>query len=444
MLPICQMVFLMRWIYSAVYYLILPFVLGRLAWRGIKAPDYRQRIRERLGYYQGSHPASVIWFHAVSVGEAEAVFPLVKRMQAQFPAKKILVTTTTPTGSARVKAVLTDTVEHVYLPYDLPGAVGRFLAEFKPELAVIMETEIWPNLFAGCAENGIPLYMINARLSAKSARGYLKIPCLVRPTLAHVSLIATQTQADADRFIQIGADESKVRTVGNLKYDIDMAPDIIERGKRLKTELFAGRFVWIIASTHKHEEDIFLELYRDIKADIPDLLVLIVPRHPERFAEVERLCRQAGLNVATRSSGRPCTKDTDVFLLDKMGELKLFYAAADLAFVGGSMVPVGGHNILEPAALGVPTLFGPHMNNFKEIERKILECDAAIQCRDEQEIGATVRSLYADRERRKELAKRGRQFIEQNRGTLDRVVQILSDDLSRTGHAAPSSLFRVG
>lgn len=419
----------MRWIYSAVFYLVLPLVLGRLAWRSIKAPDYRKRVWERLGYYQGPHPASVIWFHAVSVGEAEAVFPLIKHMQLQFPAHKILVTTTTPTGSARVKAVLANSVEHVYLPYDVPAAVGRFLAVFKPKLAVIMETEIWPNLFAQCAENGIPLHIVNARLSARSARGYRKIPFLVRPTLAHVSLIATQTRDDADRFVQIGADESKVWTVGNLKFDIDIAPDIIEQGERLKTELFAARFVWIIASTHKHEEEIFLELYRKLKTDIPDLLMLIVPRHPERFVEVERLCRQARLNVLTRSSGQACSKDTDVFLLDTMGELKPFYAAADLAFVGGSMVQVGGHNVLEPAALGVPILFGPHMHNFKEIERKVLECDAAIQCRDKQEIEAAVRSLYADKERRKALAARGRQFVEQNRGALDRMVQILRDAL---------------
>ena len=423
------MVFHMRWIYSAVFYLILPIVLARLAWRGIKAPDYRKRVWERLGWYRKAHRRSAIWFHAVSVGEVEAVFPLVKRMQSLYPEKRILVTTTTPTGSARVKAVLADAVEHVYLPYDMPGAVGRFLTEFKPELAVILETEIWPNLFARCAEKGIPLFIINARLSEKSARGYLKIPSLVRPTLAHVSLIATQTQEDTGRFVHIGADKAKVRAVGNLKFDIDIAPGIIGQGQRLRAELFTGRFVWILASTHQHEEAIFLEIYRDLKADIPELLMLVVPRHPERFGDVERLCSQVRLNVVTRSSGRSCAKDTDVFLLDKMGELKLFYAAADLAFVGGSMVPVGGHNILEPAALGVPVLFGPHMNNFKEIERKVLESDAAIQCWDKQEVGAAVRSLYADEERRKALTERGRRFIEQNRGTLDKVVQILSESL---------------
>lgn len=419
----------MRWIYSAVFYLILPLVLSRLAWRSIKAPDYRKRSWERLGRYRKTPSHSVIWFHAVSVGEAETVFPLVKRMQRLFPAKKILVTTTTPTGSARVQSVLADTVEHVYLPYDIPGAVGRFLTQFKPEMAVIMETEIWPNLFARCAENNIPLFIINARLSANSARGYLKLPFLVHPTLACVSMIAAQSEEDVSRFVQIGADQSKVNAVGNLKFDIDMPPDIIEQGRRLKAGLFNDRFVWIIASTHKLEEDIFVKIYHDIKADIPELLLLIVPRHPERFAEVDKLCRQARLNIVTRSSGQACLNTTDVFLLDKMGELKLFYAAADLAFVGGSMVPVGGHNVLEPAALGVPIMFGPHMDNFKDIERKVLECGAAIQCHNHDEIVSTVRSLSADFDRRQELALRGRQFIEQNRGALDRVTQILSDAL---------------
>ncbi|MGR9045710.1 MAG: lipid IV(A) 3-deoxy-D-manno-octulosonic acid transferase [Gammaproteobacteria bacterium] len=417
----------MRWLYSAVFYLILPLVLSRLLWRSIKAPAYRQRIHERLGWYRNARSQSVLWFHAVSVGEAETVFPLVKRMQAQYPAKKILVTTTTPTGSARVTTVLGESVDHVYLPYDMPGAVGRFLAHYKPELAVIMETEIWPNLFAGCAERGIPLFIVNARLSEKSARGYLKIPALVRPALAGVSFIATQTQPDAERFIQIGAERSRVGMMGNLKFDSEIPRAALEQGKQVRDSLFPERFVWIVASTHGNEEDPFLELYRDLKPDMPELLLLIVPRHPERFNEVEKLCGQARLSVVTRTSGRSCSIETDVFLLDTMGELKLFYAASDLAFVGGSMVPVGGHNILEPAALGVPVVFGPYMHNFKEIERQVLEHDAAIQCRDLNEIGATVRSLHADPQRRSQLAAKGRKFVEQNRGALEKVVRILSE-----------------
>ncbi|PKM10493.1 MAG: 3-deoxy-D-manno-octulosonic acid transferase [Gammaproteobacteria bacterium HGW-Gammaproteobacteria-3] len=420
----------MRWIYSAVFYLVLPLVLARLALRGIKTPDYLKRIRERLGFYKNQHDHADIWFHAVSVGEAEAIFPLVRRIQSHYPAKKILVTTTTLTGSSRVRAVLGDSVEHVYLPYDLPDAVGRFLAGFRPGLAVVVETEIWPNLFAQCARLHIPLFIVNARLSQKSTRGYLKIPGLMGATLAHVSLIAAQTQADAERFVQIGVKRSRVKAVGNLKFDSVFEPELVEQGKRLKTGLFAKRFVWIIASTHNKEESVFLELYRDLKTAIPNLLLLLAPRHPERFNDVEKLCLQARLAVLKRSSDHPCSEKTDVFLLDSMGELKLFYAAADLAFVGGSLVPAGGHNVLEPAALGVPILFGPYMDNFREIERNILAHQAAIQCPDKAAISEAVRSLNADANKSRELSVRGRQFVEQNRGALARVVRLLSEALA--------------
>lgn len=419
----------MRRLYSAAFYCALPVVFARLLWRSIRAPDYRKRLSERLGYYRNLHRRSVVWFHAVSVGEAEALFPLVKRMRARFPEQNVLVTTTTPTGSARVRDVLGECVDHVYLPYDVPGAVDRFLLAFEPVLAVIMETEIWPNLFAACTERGIPLYLVNARLSSRSARGYLKIARLVRPVLTRITRIAAQTQEDCQRFVQIGADAEKVERVGNIKFDMEMASGLIDGGERLKAEWFSGRFVWIIASSHEREESLFLDLYRDLQTAIPDLLLLLVPRHPERFAAVEKLCRQARLNVVTRASGSPCSRHTDVFLLNKMGELKQFYAAADVAFVGGSMVPAGGHNILEPAALGVPVLFGPYMNNFKEIASNIVARRAAIQCRDQQQIRAAVLELFQRPEWRKELAVRGRTFVEQNRGALERTVQILSDAL---------------
>lgn len=400
-------------------------ILGRLFWRSIKAPQYRNRYWERLGWYRNHFEGPVIWFHAVSVGEAEAAFPLVKRIRNDFPEKKILITTTTPTGSARVKAVLADTVEHVYLPYDTPCAVGRFMTTFKPELAVVMETEIWPNLFAACASKNIPLLIVNARLSERSARGYARIPGLITPALSCISQIAAQTKDDADRFVLIGAEQGRVLAAGNLKFDIEIDSQSIDQGKRLKDELFAGRFVWIIASTHKNEEAIFLDLYPQLKAAIPELLLLIVPRHPERFAEVARLIDECRFNVITRSSGLKCADDTDVYLLDRMGELKTFYAAADLAFVGGSMVPTGGHNILEPAVLGIPVLFGPFMDNFKEIARNVLADEAAIQCHDRNAVAETVVDLYQNPQRRRELSDKGLQFVERNKGALDKVAALI-------------------
>ncbi len=230
-----------------------------------------------------------------------------------------------------------------------------------------METEIWPNLYACCGKNEVPLYIINARLSEKSSGGYQKIPALVVPALAQVKLIAAQTQEDAERFAAIGAKTGAVRTLGNIKFDIDVSNNIIEQGLQLKADLFSDRFVWLIASTHRDEEAIFLEIYKEIKRRIPELLLVIVPRHPERFGEVKKLCEQYQLTVVMRTSGEACHQFVDVYLADTMGELKMLYAASDATFVGGSMVPVGGHNVLEALAVGTPVLFGPYMANFKEI-----------------------------------------------------------------------------
>lgn len=419
----------MRVFYSCLFYLLVPFILVRLIWRSIKAPAYRYRWSERFALYNKNVASDVIWFHAVSVGEAEALFPLAKQIQQQYPDAKLLITTTTPTGSARVKAVMRESVEHVYLPYDMPDAVNRFMRCFKPRLAVIMETEIWPNLFACCGENKIPLYIINARLSEKSASGYQKIPALVYPALANIKLIATQTQDDAERFLAIGAKTEKVRTLGNIKFDIEVSNEIIELGLQLKADLFGGRFVWLIASTHKDEEAIFLEIYKQIKLKIPELLLVIVPRHPERFGEVKKLCEQYQLAVVMRTSGEACYQYIDVYLADTMGELKMLYAAADAAFVGGSMVPVGGHNILEAAAIGTPVLFGPYMANFKEIAEGVLRQDAAIQCEDKSEIIRAIVALYADSAYRQSLVEKGRAFVRQNQGAIARIIDILSQDI---------------
>ena len=415
----------MRAFYSCLFYLLIPFILLRLLWRGIKAPAYRRRWRERFALYNKKYTQGIIWFHAVSVGEAEALFPLVRQIQKQHPDVRLLITTTTPTGSARVKAVMQDTVEHVYLPYDVPDGVNRFMHCFKPKLAVIMETEIWPNLFLYCGKNDIPLYIINARLSEKSSRGYQKIPSLVHPALAAIKLIATQTQDDANRFIAIGADSEKVLTLGNIKFDVEIPQSIIEQGLQLKTDLFTGRFVWLIASTHKDEEAIFLEIYKEIKPKIPELLLVIVPRHPERFPDVKKLCEQFQLAVVMRTMESRVYLETDVYLVDTMGELKMLYAASDVAFVGGSMVSRGGHNILEAAAVGVPVMFGPYMHNFKEIARGVLSQDAAIQCQNKNNVVNAILALYEQPAYRAALSEKGMEFVRQNQGAIGRICAIL-------------------
>ncbi|WP_262966098.1 lipid IV(A) 3-deoxy-D-manno-octulosonic acid transferase [Methylobacter psychrophilus] len=416
----------MRIIYSCLFYLLIPFILLRLLWRGIKAPAYRCRWRERFALYNKKFPQDVIWFHAVSVGEAEALFPLVRQIQKQHPEAKLLITTTTPTGSARVTAVMQETVAHVYLPYDIPDAVNRFIGCFKPKLAVIMETEIWPNLFMSCGKNNIPLYIINARLSEKSSRGYQKIPSLVHPALAQVKGIATQTLDDASRFIAIGADSDKVKTLGNIKFDVEIPQLIIAQGLQIKNDLFGGRFVWLIASTHKDEEPLFLEIYKKIKQKIPELLLVIAPRHPERFADVKKLCEQLKLAVVMRTSGNVVNTETDIYLADTMGELKMLYAASDVAFVGGSMVPTGGHNILEASAVGIPVMFGPYMANFKEIACGVLSSKAAIQCQNEEDIVNAMLALYEQPAYRAELAEKGMLFVRQNQGAIARIYAMLN------------------
>lgn len=419
----------MLFFYSWLFYLLIPFVLLRLIWRSIKAPAYRCRWRERFAFYNKKFSQGVVWFHAVSVGEAEALFPLVRQIQQQQPDVKLLITTTTPTGSARVKAVLQETVAHVYLPYDIPGAVKRFMQCFKPRLAVIMETEIWPNLFVYCGQNNIPLYIINARLSEKSSRGYQKVPALISPALAQVNLIATQTQDDAKRFIAIGAESEKVKTLGNIKFDIEIPQAMIEQGLQIKAGLFGARFIWLLASTHKDEEVIFLRIYKVLKLEIPELLLIIVPRHPERFADVKKLCQQHQLNVVMRTAGEGVNTETDVYLADTMGELKMLYAASDIAFVGGSMVPAGGHNILEAAAIGVPVLFGPYMANFKEIATAALNQHAAIQCQNEDDIVKTILALYKQPGYREALAETGKAFVAQNQGAIARIYEILKQSI---------------
>jgi 3-deoxy-D-manno-octulosonic-acid transferase len=421
----------MRLIYTLLFYLILPFILARLYWRGFKAPEYRKRWKERLAFYNTTYPKDVIWIHAVSVGEAEAVFSLVKQLQKQYPFANFLLTTTTPTGSARVQAVLANTVTHVYLPYDLPIVVKRFLATFSPKIAIFMEKEIWPNLYVQCAEKNIPTLIINARLSENSAKGYKWITALVKPVLSNVSWIAAQTEDDKRRFIEIGGCKKKMSVVGNLKFDlsIDETEKIIQQAQALKKELFAQRFVWVIASTHEGEEDIFLELYPRLKQHIPELLMVIVPRHPERFKPVQKLAERKQLKTVMRSSNKACTTETDIYIGDTMGELKLLYGASDICFVGGSMVPIGGHNILEPAAIGVPIMFGPEMINFKQIARNVLDLGAAIQCMDKESIEKEVVHLYKECDYRTELISKANQFIKSNQGATERTKTVITEIL---------------
>lgn len=417
--------FKVRYLYTLLLYLAVPGVLLRLYWRGRRVPAYRRRWAERFGWFPALPAAGCIWVHAVSVGEVRAAIPLIRTLQARYPAIPLLITTTTPTGSRQVREMFGNTVWHRYTPYDLPAVVARFLVRTRPRLAIIMETELWPNLLRRCAKAGIPVLVANARLSEKSARGYGRVAGLTGHMLADVTLIAAQSEADAARFRALGA--ARVQVMGNIKYDLALAEDLPAQGSELRRLLGEQRPVLVAASTHAGEDEWVLDAFAQLQPEHPDLLLVLVPRHPERFPVVAELCRQRSLAVVQRSEQRRCEPTTQVFLGDSMGELLLFYAAADVAFVGGSLVPVGGHNVLEPALLGLPVVFGPHMFNFAEASRQLLEAQAAWQVADTGELAATVSRLLTDAALRQVAGRRGMALVAANRGALEKLLGMIKD-----------------
>ena len=419
-------------LYSLLFYAFAPFLLFRLFWKSRRIPAYRERISERFGVYLAPPRArSPIWIHAVSVGECEAAFPIIRILLRQGGAR-LLITCTTPTGSARIREVLGDQVEHVYLPYDLPGAVGRFISHFRPRLGLIMETEIWPNLFLASAKHGIPLAILNARLSEKSARGYKKLPGLVGLSLQQVTQIAAQTRADAERFLRIGAPGDRISVMGNIKFAIRFEDELRKQSADLRRSLFPGRKVWIAGSTHPGEETQILDALTQVRSVVPDVVLILVPRHPERSPDVRRLCEGRGLIVQTRSEGLGCASHTPVFLIDGIGELRLFYGTADVAFVGGSLIPHGGQNILEAAATGIPVLFGPHMMNFAEIARNFLASGSGVQVDAAASLAGWVLKLLQAPDLAADYGAKGRAFIEENRGALDQTLSLIDDLLAGT------------
>jgi len=393
-----------RRLYTLILYMLMPVVVGRLIWRGMNSP---------------------IWIHAVSVGEVRAAQPLVREIKQRWPAIPLLVTTTTPTGSEQVKALFGESVLHTYLPYDLPGPVRRFLDGAQPRLALIMETELWPNLFHGCASRKIPLIIANARLSARSLRGYRRVSSLIRETLRSIYLVAAQGEQDAERFRQLGMEADRIRVTGSMKFDQPLPEGLQEHAGELRRRLGEKRMLWIAASTHQGEEEQILDAFRQVRREHPDCLLMLVPRHPERFGRVAELCSRAGFRMVRRSSGRPCDQDVDIFLGDTMGELMLFYAASDVAFVGGSLVPTGGHNMLEPAALGKPVIAGPHLFNFTEIAAAMERAGALCRVADGAELAEVTSRLLSSPEERAGMGEAGRRLVQQNRGALQRVLELV-------------------
>ncbi|GAB6196911.1 lipid IV(A) 3-deoxy-D-manno-octulosonic acid transferase [Lysobacter xanthus] len=419
---------LLRTLYSLALYVLTPVTVYHLIWRGFRQAAYFERWSERYAGFGPPRAERVLWVHAVSVGEVNAAIPLVDALLRTRPDLRLLVTTITPTGSARVQALWGDRVEHVYLPYDLPGAVARFLRHFRPYAALIMETELWPNLLFGCRDAGVPLYVLNARLSARSLRGYRVLGPLVRRALATVRGVGAQSHADARRFVALGAPADRVQETGNLKYDLEL-PDAVSTFGAACVARRGGRPAWIAASTHVEEEAAVLAIHRRLRGRWPDLLLLWAPRHPERFRAAAEQATAAGLRVARRSENGWPGADCDVFVVDTLGELLGFYACADVAFVGGSLQEVGGHNLLEPAATGTPVVTGPHLHNFADISSKLSAAGALRIGVDAEAVGDALDALLADPAAREAMVTAGRALVESGRGALQRTLALVDDAL---------------
>ncbi|HSE11575.1 MAG TPA: lipid IV(A) 3-deoxy-D-manno-octulosonic acid transferase, partial [Rudaea sp.] len=383
------------------------------------------RWLERFGFFDDPKIRDSIWIHAVSMGEVNAAMPLIDALMKRYAATPFVITTVTPTGSERVRRVYGDRVFNVYLPYDLPASIRRFLDRVRPRVAVVMETEIWPNLFFECQARGIPVIVANGRLSEKSLRGYGPIRPLARSALASTRYIAAQSSTDAARLHDLGADPDRLGVVGNLKYDMAVPPQLQGEAQELRAQWGAGRPVWIAASTHDGEEMPVLKAHAEVLRRFPDALLLLAPRHPERFKPVVLACRSFGFATRTRSEDGTAEKDTQCFVVDTLGELLRFYAAADVAFVGGSLVPIGGHNVLEPAALSVPVIVGPKMFNFADITVSLMEAGAVVQIAEADELGAAVTRLLIDPALRETIGRAGRAAFEREQGGVLRTLGII-------------------
>lgn len=423
----------LKLIYTLLFYLAIPFLCLRLIWRGLRAPAYFKRWNERFGFIATKNSRQpLIWVHAVSVGEVEASRPLIKGLRAIYPQHQLLLTTMTPTGSERVKRLFGDKVLHCYLPYDLPFAIRRFLKAMQPQFGIIMETELWPNLLIICQQQNIPLVIANARLSARSAKGYQRVAKFSRQMLQSLPLIATQTQIDRQRFQALGAAVDRVHAVGNLKYEISLPASLSEQAEVMRA-MWGNRPVWIAASTHEGEEEIILNAAKQVRGKFADLLLIIVPRHPERFDRVAGLCRRNGLKTLRRSDNKPCPSSIQVLVVDTMGELPLFYATADIALIGGSLVPHGGHNLLEPAALGRAVVTGPHYFNFTEITERFLEFGAAVKVTGSADLATTIIGLLADPKQRAEMGEAGQDLIKQSQGASQRLLNLIQRHIQHGG-----------
>ncbi|MFH2139876.1 MAG: lipid IV(A) 3-deoxy-D-manno-octulosonic acid transferase [Pseudomonadota bacterium] len=415
-----------RYAYTLLLWLLLPYALLHLLWRARKQAEYLQHIGERFGRYRVRSDKPVIWLHTVSVGETRAAATLVRELRERYPQHQILLTHTTPTGRAASEQLYGDDVLRVYLPYDYPFAVRRFLRHFQPQVGVLLETEVWFNLIHACRRAKTPLLLLNARLSERSARKYARYPQLTHDGLHALTLIAAQTDDDALRLSSLSG--HSVTVMGNLKFDIAPPPAQLELGRRLRERFGETRPVFLAASTREGEEVLLLEALQ--KANVNKLLTVIVPRHPQRFDEVAALILAHGFSLQRRSADEIISADTQVVLGDSMGEMFAYYAACDVAFIGGSLLPLGGQNLIEAAACGKPVLVGPHTFNFAQVSEQALVCGAAKRVGDADELVSQLNSLLHDAQRMQHMAQCGERFVSDNRGATGRAADMIESVLS--------------
>ncbi len=419
----------MRLIYSGIYYCLLPVILGRMLWRSRKSPAYRQRLAERFGFIAEDperHGRPGIWVHAVSVGETLAAVPIVEALISKYPDHRVVLTTTTPTGSERAQHLFGERVFHVYCPWDLPGAVRRFLRATQPRLLLIMETELWPNMLHQAQRADCHSLLANARMSARSARGYARVGRLTREMLATLDTVAGQSAADGERLVELGLQREKLHITGSIKFDLELDSALRREVDELRLALDADRRdILVVASTHPGEDEQILAAFAELRQHHPDCLLVIVPRHPERFDDVYQLCVDAHWRVCRRSAGELPGPDDDILLGDTMGELLMLLGTATIAVIGGSLVEHGGHNALEASAWGVPVVTGPYMFNFSEISELLIAAGAMTMLSSPSELGSALSALLADPQRRRAMGAAGLKVVADNRGARQRLLALI-------------------
>ncbi|OAN17002.1 3-deoxy-D-manno-octulosonic acid transferase [Photobacterium jeanii] len=428
-----------KFTYNLLLLIIQPLIAARLLFRSLKAPLYKKRLKERYGFAPPFAKGG-IWLHSVSVGETIASVPLVKALQQAYPELPITITTMTPTGSEQVRKSFGDSVQHCYLPYDLPFAMGRLIDNLSPKLAIVMETELWPNMIHQLNKRQIPVMLANGRLSARSAKGYGKVKNLVAPMLNEMSLIAAQYQADGDRYVELGLPKDKLHVCGSVKFDIDVTKEQYEQAQQLKQSWAFERPVWIAASTHDGEDAVILAAHQQILQHSPDALLVLVPRHPERFDSVATLIAEHGFSylrkseqtsLSTSVSTNVSADDYQVVLGDTMGELMTLFGVADVAFIGGSLIERGGHNPLEPAAYGLPLIMGPHTFNFSSICQMLTDADALKTVTNSQTLATTINRYLQSPQQAKAQGGNALQVLKLNQGSLAKHLELIAQLLEK-------------